>query len=72
MRIDALALRLRPRTPLEAADLGVRLCQDHNSDGRYQKVFYFRHPSSALFVFLTSYESDARLHVHPSNAIPRH
>ena len=28
MRIDALALRLRPRTGLEAADLGVRLCHD--------------------------------------------
>lgn len=27
MRIDALAIRLRPRSPLEAADLGVRLCQ---------------------------------------------
>ena len=27
MRIDALALRMRPRSPLEAADLGVRLCQ---------------------------------------------
>ncbi len=29
MLIDALAVRLRPRTPFEAADLGVRLCQ-HN------------------------------------------
>jgi len=27
MRIDALALRMRPRTPQEATDLGVRLCQ---------------------------------------------
>lgn len=27
MQIDALAVRLRPRTPLEASDLGVRLCQ---------------------------------------------
>jgi hypothetical protein len=27
MRIDALAIRLRPRTAMEAADLGVRLCQ---------------------------------------------
>jgi hypothetical protein len=27
VQVDALALRLRPRTPLEAADLGVRLCQ---------------------------------------------
>ena len=28
MQVDALALRLRPRAPLEAADLGVRLCQN--------------------------------------------
>jgi hypothetical protein len=27
VQIDALALRLRPRTPYEAADLGSRLCQ---------------------------------------------
>jgi hypothetical protein len=27
MQIDALALRMRPRAQLEAADLGVRLCQ---------------------------------------------
>ncbi len=27
MQIDALALRLRPRTPTEASDLGIRLCQ---------------------------------------------
>ena len=27
MQLDALAVRLRPRAPLEAADLGVRLCQ---------------------------------------------
>ena len=27
MRVDALAIRLRPRSALEAADLGVRLCQ---------------------------------------------
>ena len=26
-RIEALAIRLRPRTPMESADLGVRLCQ---------------------------------------------
>jgi hypothetical protein len=26
MQLDALALRMRPRAPLEAADLGVRLC----------------------------------------------
>ena len=27
MQIDALAVRLRPRAPVEAMDLGVRLCQ---------------------------------------------
>jgi hypothetical protein len=27
VRIDALRVRLRPRTPVEASDLGVRLCQ---------------------------------------------
>ena len=27
MQLDALAVRLRPRTPIEAADLGMRLCQ---------------------------------------------
>lgn len=27
MQVDALAVRLRPRSPMEAADLGVRLCQ---------------------------------------------
>jgi len=28
MQLEALALRMRPRAPLEAADLGVRLCQN--------------------------------------------
>jgi hypothetical protein len=28
MQINELALRMRPRTPMEAADLGVRLCQN--------------------------------------------
>ena len=27
MQVDSLAVRMRPRSPLEAADLGVRLCQ---------------------------------------------
>jgi hypothetical protein len=27
VQIEGLAIRLRPRTPIEAADLGVRLCQ---------------------------------------------
>jgi hypothetical protein len=29
VRIDALQLRMRPRSPYEAADLGVRFCQQH-------------------------------------------
>lgn len=29
MQIDAIAIRLRQRAPMEAADLGVRLCQVH-------------------------------------------
>ena len=29
VRIDSLALQMRPRAPHEAADLGVRLCQAH-------------------------------------------
>ena len=29
MKIDSLAVQMRPRTPHEAADLGVRLCQAH-------------------------------------------
>jgi hypothetical protein len=32
VQIDALALRLRPRTPYEAADLGTRLCQSAARD----------------------------------------
>lgn len=32
MQVDALALRLRPRTPFEAADLGARLCQSAARD----------------------------------------
>ena len=29
MQIDSLRLRMRPRSPYEAADMGVRLCQHH-------------------------------------------
>ena len=32
MRIEALAVRLRPRSPLEAADFGARLCQSAAPD----------------------------------------
>jgi hypothetical protein len=32
VRVDAIAVRLRPRTPMEAADLGTRLCQSAARD----------------------------------------
>ena len=32
MRVDAFAVRLRPREPFEAADLGTRLCQSAARD----------------------------------------
>ena len=32
MRVDSIAIRLRPRTNFEAADLGVRLCQSAAHD----------------------------------------
>lgn len=32
MRVDSLALQMRPRTPHEAADLGIRLCQSAASE----------------------------------------
>jgi hypothetical protein len=35
VQLDALAVRLRPRTALEAADLGVRLCQ-HSAQSVYR------------------------------------
>ncbi len=38
MRIESLAIRLRPRSPLEAADLGVRLCQ---ANARQVYLCYF-------------------------------
>jgi hypothetical protein len=48
VQVDALAIRLRPRTPWEAADLGVRLCQ---SAARDVYRCYF---AVALPVFLLS------------------
>jgi hypothetical protein len=47
MRIDALILRLRPRTPLEAADLGARLCQ-RVSRSVYSCYFMVALPAAAL------------------------
>jgi hypothetical protein len=53
MRIDALAVRLRPRVPLEAADLGVRLCQ-HAARDVYPCYLVIAVPVFALA--LSSYE----------------
>jgi hypothetical protein len=53
MRIDALAVRLRPRAPLEAADLGVRLCQ-HAARDVYPCYLAIAVPVFALA--LASYE----------------
>jgi hypothetical protein len=41
MRVDAFAIRLRPRANFEAADLGVRLCQSASRDvfSCYMAVF---------------------------------
>lgn len=48
MRVEALALVLRPRAPMEAADLGVRLCQ-------HAAVSVFRcHLAAALPVLVLS------------------
>jgi hypothetical protein len=49
MRIDALAVRLRPRTPLEAADLGVRLCQ-HAARDVYVSYLLIAVPVFALSI----------------------
>jgi len=51
MRVDALALRLRPRTAMEAADLGVCLCQ-----GAARSV-YGCHASVALPLLLLALAS---------------
>jgi hypothetical protein len=47
VQIDALALRLRPRTPLEAADLGTRLCQ-HAARSVYSSYLLVAVPVVAL------------------------
>jgi hypothetical protein len=47
VQIDALALRLRPRTPLEAADLGTRLCQ-HAARSVYPSYLLVAVPAIAL------------------------
>ena len=54
MQIDALAVRLRPRTPMEAADLGVRLCQHAARDRSIPAICAVAVPLIALA--LASYE----------------
>jgi hypothetical protein len=53
VRIDALAIRLRPRTAMEAADSGVRLCQ---SAARSVYVCYTLVALPLLTLALASYE----------------
>lgn len=53
MQIDALAVRLRPRTTLEAADLGARLCQ-HAAGDVYRCFAMVAAP--ALLLAIGSYE----------------
>jgi hypothetical protein len=56
--IDTLAVRLRPRTPLEAADLGVRLCQ---STARSVYPCYAIAAVPLMILALASYEIAAWL-----------
>ena len=53
MHVDGLAVRLRPRTPMEAADLGVRLCQ---STARSVYRCYGLVVVPVVFMALASYE----------------
>jgi hypothetical protein len=58
VRVDALAVRLRPRTQLEAADLGVRLCR---MAGRSVYVCYGAVALPLFVVALASFELAAWL-----------
>lgn len=53
MQIDALAVRLRPRTSMEAADLGVRLCQ---SAARSVYPLYLRVAIPIVILAVASFE----------------
>jgi hypothetical protein len=53
VQINALALRMRPRTPMEAADLGVRLCQ---STARQVYVCYWAVGLPIAALCLATYE----------------
>jgi hypothetical protein len=58
VQLDALAVRLRPRTPFEAADLGVRLCQ---STARSIYSCYALVAVPLMILALASYEISAWL-----------
>jgi hypothetical protein len=58
VQLEALAVRLRPRTPLEAADLGVRLCQ---SAARSVYPCYFLVALPTMIMALASYQIAAWL-----------
>jgi len=53
VQLEALAVRLRPRTPLEAADLGVRLCQ---SAARSVYPSYFLVAVPMMILAIASYQ----------------
>ena len=53
MQIDSLALRMRLRTPMEAADLGVRLCQ---SAARQVYICYWAVGLPAVALSLATFE----------------
>jgi hypothetical protein len=53
MQVDALAVRLRPRTSMEAADLGVRLCQ---SAARSVYPLYLRVAIPIVILAVASFE----------------
>ena len=53
MRIESLALRMRTRSPLEAADLGARLCQ---SASRAVYTCYLAVGVPVVVLCLASYE----------------
>ena len=53
MRVDALAVRLRPRSAFEAADLGVRLGQ---SDARTVYVCYLAVATPVVLLALSASE----------------
>jgi hypothetical protein len=58
VQVESLAVRIRPRSPLEAADFGARLCQ-HSARSVYTCYFAVAFPVIALA--LASYEISGAL-----------